>query len=153
MEFHQSYFKSPKMMLWKYCTQYARIELAYWENSIVARGLKNVSFPSNPKERQCQRMFKLPHNCTHLRPSKSESEVTQSCPTLCYPMHHSMPGLPAHHQLLEFTQIHVHWVGDAIQPSQSLSSSSPLLLLPSIFPSIRVFSNRSVLLHNRWPKY
>ena len=60
----------------------------------------------------------------------------------------SMPGLPVHHQLLEFTQTHVHWVGDAIQPSHPLS---PLLLLLSIFPSIRVFSNESV--HIRWPKY
>ena len=44
---------------------------------------------------------------------------------LCDPMNHSTPGLPVHHQLLEFTQIHVHWVGDAIQPSHPLSSPSP----------------------------
>ena len=43
------------------------------------------------------------------------SSVTQSCPTLCDPMNHSTPGLPVHHQLIEFTQTHVHWVGDAIQ--------------------------------------
>ena len=61
----------------------------------------------------------------------------------------STPGLPVHHQLLEFTQTHVHQVGDAIQPSHPLSS---ILLLPSIFPSIRVFSNKSVL-YIRWPKY
>ena len=53
------------------------------------------------------------------------SSVTQSCPTLCNPMNHSTPGLPVHHQLLEFTQIHVHRVGHAIQPSHSLSSPSP----------------------------
>ena len=53
------------------------------------------------------------------------SSVAQSCPTLCNPMNHSMPGLPVHHQLLEFTQIHVHWVRDAIQPSHPLSSPSP----------------------------
>ena len=51
------------------------------------------------------------------------SSVTQSCPTLCDPMNHSMPGLPVHHQLLEFTQTHVHWV--AVQPSHPLSSPSP----------------------------
>ena len=45
------------------------------------------------------------------------SSVTQSCPTLCDPMDHSMPGLPVHHQLPEFTQTHVHWLSDAIQPS------------------------------------
>ena len=53
------------------------------------------------------------------------SSVTKSCPTLCNPMNQSMPGLPVHHQLLEFTQTHAHRAGDAIQPSHSLSSSSP----------------------------
>ena len=53
------------------------------------------------------------------------SSVTQSCPTLCDPMNGSMPGLPVHHQLPEFTQTHVHRVGDAIQPSHPLSSPSP----------------------------
>ena len=61
------------------------------------------------------------------------------------PMDCSMPGFPVHYQLLEFTQTHVHWVGDAIQPSHPL-------LPPSIFPSIRGFSNESVL-RIRWPKY
>ena len=53
------------------------------------------------------------------------SSVAQSCPTLCDPMNCSTPGLPVHHQLLEFTQTHVHWVGDAIQPSHPPSSPSP----------------------------
>ena len=53
------------------------------------------------------------------------SSVAQSHPTLCDPMDCSPPGLPVHHQLLEFTQTHVHWVGDAIQPSHPLSSPSP----------------------------
>ena len=56
------------------------------------------------------------------------SSVAQSCPTLCDPMDCNMPGLPIHHQLLEFTQTHIHWVGDAIQPSHLLSSPSPLAL-------------------------
>ena len=60
-----------------------------------------------------------------------------------------MPGLPVLHYLLEFAQVHVHWIGDAIQPSHPLCL---LLLLPSIFPSIRVFSNE-LALHIRWPKY
>ena len=51
--------------------------------------------------------------------------VNQSCPTLCDPMDCSMPRLPVHHQILEFTQTHVHWVGDAIQPSHPLSPPSP----------------------------
>ena len=53
------------------------------------------------------------------------SSVTQWCPTLCDPMNHSTPGLPVHRQLPESTQTHVHWVGDAIQPSHPLSSPSP----------------------------
>jgi len=77
------------------------------------------------------------------------NSVTQLCPTLCDPMNRSMPSLPVHHQLLEFTQAHVHQVGDVIQPSHPLSSPS---LPPSVFPSIRVFSNESAL-HIRWPKY
>ena len=59
------------------------------------------------------------------------SSVAQSCPTLCNPMNRSTPGLPVHHQLLEFTQTHVHWVGDAIQPSHLLPSPSPPAPNPS----------------------
>ena len=77
------------------------------------------------------------------------SSVAQSCLTLCDPVDCSTPSLPVHHQLPEFTQTHVHWVGDAIN---HLILCRPLLLPPSIFPSIRVFSNESFL-HIRWPKY
>ena len=77
------------------------------------------------------------------------SSVSQSCPTLCDPMNHSMPGIPVRHQLPEFTQTLVHWVGDAIWPSHPLSSPSPPAPIP---PSIRVFSNESTLCM-RWPKY
>ena len=76
------------------------------------------------------------------------SSVAQSCPTLCDSMNHSTPGLTVHHQLPESTQTHVHQVGDAIQPSHPLL---PLLLLPSIFPSIRVFSRVSS--SHQVPKY
>ena len=75
--------------------------------------------------------------------------VTQSCLTLCDPMNCSTPGLPVHHRLLEFTQIHVHRVGDAIHPSHSLLSPSSPTPIP---PSIRVFSNQSTL-RMSWPKY
>ena len=76
------------------------------------------------------------------------SSVTQSRLTLCDPMECSMPGFPVHHQLLELTQTHIHQVNDAIH----FILCRPLLLPPSIFPSIRVFSNESTL-HIRWPKY
>ena len=75
--------------------------------------------------------------------------VTQPCPTLWDLMDRGTPHFPVPHHLPEFTQIHVHWVSDAVQPSHPLSS---LLLLPSIFLSIKVFSNESAL-HIRWPKY
>ena len=64
------------------------------------------------------------------------SSVAQSCPTLCNPMNHSMPGPPVHHQLPEFTQTHVHQVSDAIQPSHPLSSPSPPALNPSQHQSL-----------------
>ena len=60
------------------------------------------------------------------------SSVAQSCLTLCNPMDCSMPGLPVHHQLPEFTQTHVHWVGDAIQPSHP---GVPLSSCPPSFPA------------------
>ena len=76
------------------------------------------------------------------------SSVAQSYPILCHPMDYSTPGLPVHHHLPEFTQTHVHQIGDATQPSHPLSSPSS----PTFNPSIRVFSNKSVL-HIGWPKY
>ena len=82
-------------------------------------------------------------------PSAQFSSVTQSCLTLCDPMNCSMPGLPVHHQFPEFTQTHVHRVGDAIQSSHPLSSPFTPTPIP---PSIMVFSSESTL-HMRWPKY
>ena len=64
------------------------------------------------------------------------SSVAQSCPTLCDPMNRSMPGLPVHHQLSEFTQTHVHRVSDAIQLSHPLSSPSPPAPNPSQHQSL-----------------
>ena len=69
--------------------------------------------------------------------------------SLCDPMDCSTLGFPVHHKLLEFAQIHVHHIG---MPSNHLILCHPLLLLPSIFPSIMVFSNETVL-HIKWPKY
>ena len=77
------------------------------------------------------------------------SSVTQLCLNLCNPLNCSMPGFPDHHQLLELTQIHVNCVSDA---TNHLIICHSLLLLPSILPNIRVFSNRSVL-RIRWPRY
>ena len=83
------------------------------------------------------------------------SSVTQSCPTLCNPMIRSMPGLPVHHQLPEFTQTHVYRVRDAIWPSHPLLSPSPPAPYPSQhqhIPPSQHFANESTL-PMRWPKY
>ena len=76
------------------------------------------------------------------------SSVAQSCPTLFDPMDCSTPGLPVHHQLSEFTLISI----ESVMPSNHLILCCPLLLLPSVFPSIGVLSNESAL-RIRWPKY
>ena len=76
-------------------------------------------------------------------PSVQFNSVTQSCQTLCDAMNCSMPGLPVHHQLPEFTHTHVHWVGNAIQPSHPLSSPSPPTSNPSqhqSFPMNQLFA-------------
>ena len=78
------------------------------------------------------------------------SSVAQSCPTFRNPVNHSTPGLPVHHQLLEFTETQTSI--ESVMPSSHLILCRPLLLLPPIPLSIRVFSNESTL-HMRWPKY
>ena len=86
---------------------------------------------------------------THCNISVQFGSVAQSCPTLCDPTNCSAPGFPVYHQLLEFTQV---MSIDSVVPSNHFILYRPLLLLPSIFPSIRVFSNEAVP-HMRWPKY
>ena len=98
-------------------------------------------------------LFLSPQNRSQLSPlyinpiyfSLSLSSVAQSCLTICNPMNRSTPGLPVHHQLPEFTQ-----TIESVMPSNHLILCRPLLL-PSIFPSIRVFSNESTLCI-RWPE-
>ena len=75
--------------------------------------------------------------------------VAQSCLTLCNPMNHSMPGLPVHHKLPEFTQTHAHRVSNAIQPSHPLSSPSPPAPNPSQHQGLFPMSQLCM----RWPKY
>ena len=82
-------------------------------------------------------MFKIQHAISQY------SAVAQSCPTLCDPMDCSMPGFLGHHQLPELTQIHVHWVSDAIQPSHPLLSPSPASFFPASgsFPVSQFFTS------------
>ena len=77
------------------------------------------------------------------------NSVAQSCPTLCDPINCSTPGLPVYHQLPEFIQTHVHWVGDAIQPSYPLSSPFPPASNSSQHQSLFQWVNSLM----RWPKY
>ena len=86
------------------------MKLQYWQPEVFRKALSLSLYET------LQRM---------VASSVQLSSVAQSCPTLGDPMNHSMPGLPVHHQLPEFTQTHVQWVGDAIQPSHPLSSPSP----------------------------
>ena len=90
------------------------------------------------------------HDFHSMFPSSVQfSSVAQSCLTLCDPMHCSRPGFPFHHQLPEHAQL---MSIELVMPSNHLILCRPLLLPPSIFPSIRVFSNESAL-HIRWPEY
>ena len=114
-------FSNPK---WWCCESAALNIPANLENSAVATRLEKVNFHSNTKERQCQRMSNY-HTVALISHTSKFSSVAQSCPTLCDPTNHSMPGLPVHHQLPESTQTSVHWVSDAIQPSHPLSSPTP----------------------------
>ena len=79
----------------------------------------------------------------HFHFSVQFSSVAQSCPTLCDSMNRSTPGLPVHHHLPEFTQTHVHWVRDAIQPFHSRSSPSPPAPNPSQHQSLFQWVNSS----------
>ena len=85
----------------------------------------------NTAQRTWLRILSITPEVLDFAHSIQFSSVTQSCPTPCNPMNHSTPGLPVHHQLLEFTQTHAHQVGDAIQPSHPLSSPSPPTPNPS----------------------
>ena len=117
---------------------YTLLKKAYWEMDILIIFEQQILiFP---------RMIFIQWKTTlmlRFGVSQSVSSVTQLYPTLCDPMNHSTPGLPVHHQLLEFTQTHVHRVGDAIQPSHPLSSLSPPAPNPSQHQSLFQWVNSS----------
>ena len=125
--------------------EYWSVALSFSRGSSQLRHRTWVSFisglPTEPPGKPCWSYWQLSNfayilQCIPIDTSKwsqlypiwafsSVQFITQSCLTLCNPMSCSTPGLPVHHQLLESTQTHVHWVGDAIQPSHPLSSPSP----------------------------
>ena len=126
MEFQLSYFKYYKMMLWKCCIQYVSKFGKLSSDHRTGKG--QFSFQSQRKAMPKNLQTTAQLNSSHILASSVQS---QSCLTLCDSMNHSTPGLPVHHQLPKITQIHVHQVGDAIQPSHPLSSPSPPASNPS----------------------
>ena len=113
-------------------------------------GKGSIEFPRRTKELKWYSSFReIPQTSPKISQAVQSSSVPQSCPTLCDPMDCSTPRFPVHHQLSEFTHTHVHWVGDAIQPSHPLSSPSPPALN---LPQHQGLSSESAL-HIRWPKY
>ena len=120
--------------------------------SLIALVCNWKIWPSYPLNGETSTKKLVRHRClfSFLPPSTVQfSLVTRSCPTLCDPMDCSTPGFPVHHQLPELAQTHVI---KSVMPSNHLLLYRPLLLLPSIFPSIRVFFKESVL-RIRWPNY
>ena len=97
----------------------------------------------NLRKNQLHTHFKVLHKGVGCLLNQTQfSSVTQSCPTLCNPMNRSMPGLPVHHQSRSLPKL---MFIESVMPSSHLILCHPLFLLPSIFPSIRVFSNESTL--------
>ena len=118
-----------------------------WQTAFFPFFGRNVVWSAPISFLECTRHSCKPAHSAH-QPCPQLSSVAQSCPSLLDPMDHSTPGLPVHHKLPQFTQTHLYWVSDAIQPFHLCHHH---LLLPSIIPSIRVFSSESAL-HIRWPK-
>ena len=116
-----------------------KVQCPFWENALPLQiqnlycvlSLSQTFIYLNFLFIWLQRVLVLAHRLSCSEASVQFSSVTPSCPTLCYPLNRSTPGLPVHHQLPEFTQTHVHRVGDAIQPSYPLSSPSPPAPNPS----------------------
>ena len=106
-------------------------------------GHSNQSRKRNKRNPDWERRSKTLTVCRWHDPLHQFSSVTQSCPTLCNSMNCSKPGLPVHHQLLEFTQTHVHWVDDAIQPSHPLLSAFPPASNPPQHQSLVQWVNTS----------
>ena len=116
-------------------TSYVHIMLYKEQNepiklhTLTRMNFTNMILNEKPHKNKC-----ILYNSHHM--TFQFSSVAQLCPTLCDPMNRSMPGLPVHHQLLEFTQTQVYRVSDAIQPSHPLSSPSPPAPNPSQHQSL-----------------
>ena len=112
-------------------------------NEIMSHPFTHTHTHTRKQAMKCQQSAKNKSGQEYFFSSVQFSSVTESCLTLCDPMNRSTPGLPVHHQLPEFTQTHVHQVGDAIQPSHPLSSPSPPAPNPSQHQSLFQWVNSS----------
>ena len=120
----------------EYIMRNARLDEAQAGIKIAGRNINNLRYADDTT------LMAENEELKSLFSSMQFSSVAQSCPTLCNPMDCSMPGLPVHHQLLEFTKL---MSIESVMPSSLLVLCHPLLFPPSMFPSIRVFSNVSSL--------
>ena len=138
---------------WRWGVQW--LTITNWPTESIIRADPFYSYPRSCWRTLCQpfiQCLKLTGKLKKLNkwvPQVQFSSATQSCPTLCDPMNRRTPGLPVPHQLLESIK---PMSIELMMPSSHLILCRPLLLLPTILPSIRVFSNESTLLM-RWPKY
>ena len=114
-----------------------------WSQEVASWGARTVRVKSCQRERISRKARMEVGWRNGIQVEIQFSSVTQLCPTLCDPMDGSTPGFPVLHCHLEFTENHVHQVGDAIQPSQPLSSPSP--------PTLNISQHQGLLI--RWPKY
>ena len=117
------------------CTKFGLVICFTYDNIHVSMVFSQI-IPPSPSSTESKRLFFISVSLLLSHISVQFSSIAQSCPTLCNPMNCSTPGLPVHHQLPEFTQTHVHRVGDAIQPSHPLSSPSPPAPNPSQHQSL-----------------
>ena len=117
----------------KICTQ--KTIRSQWKNQKWHKQIERYIMFVDQKNQYCENDYTT-QGYLQIQCSVQFSSVAQSCPTLCDPMNCSTPGLPVHHQLPEFTQTHIHQVGDAIQPSHPLSSPSPPAPNPSQHQSL-----------------
>ena len=119
-------------------------ECAFIKNKTLGNSIACGPRPTVPYRERDGYIFYIFWLFPHIQTASVQfSSVAQSCPTLCDPINHSMPGLPVHHKLPEFTQTHVHQVGDAIQPSHPLSSPSPPASNPSQHQNLFQWVNSS----------
>ena len=125
-----------EMSFCKVCDSHGHVSFSWW----IVKSSNQLYYVLNLKLKTFKSVSLEIVSC--IRPDQIRS-VAQSCPTLCDPMNRSMPGLPVYHQLLEFTQTHIHRVSDAIQPSHPLLSPSPLASNPSLHQSLFQWVNPS----------